>query len=596
MDGTVPFRFVSFNAPLLLADPWPTLSDSAEVIEGQNWEREDAVKTLTQFAGSVARTFVISTQGEFPKPTGAWIGKRKHVTWEDGNIQFDEALFQGMDRALELANQYGLRVIIPLVAENPSGGSLEAWGGVYAYSRATGGRNFYTDNIAKAEFKKTIEFILRRVNTRTGVQYKDDPAILAWETGNELEADPQEWTEEMARFIKSIDQNHLVMDGHYGIRDASLAASSAIDIVSSHNYGGRLDAGAVWGDRNRSRGRKPFIAGEFGTHQGGDATRVRDFLDAVIASGITGALIWDLKPHSRIGGFQVLCDGSSDSSCSYHWPGFTRVPFRKYQNPDEKPILSLIVEAASRIRGFPPGGDGRIGNPDPPKLLWVRQGGDFDLNGRWRGPNFQLRWRGSPGADAYVIERAVAEGGPWTTLSRDASDNFPLASVFGADDPFYTDVSSKRVGDSFWYRVSAQFIRSNGARDVSDPSNAVRSPVAGCGGSYPDTDINACGAGGMDLPYSSNPSTCGQVVVDPCGVRHVCSPCLPPPPCDGNIPCWDGSCPRDHGGVCPPEPCPRSHPVRCPDGTCVKAVDICPVSPLKKSTPSRKARKDPKRR
>ena len=28
--------------------------------------------------------------------------------------------------------------------------------------------------------------VLERTNSRTGRQYKDEPAILAWETGNEL--------------------------------------------------------------------------------------------------------------------------------------------------------------------------------------------------------------------------------------------------------------------------------------------------------------------------------------------------------------------------------------------------------------------------
>lgn len=35
-------------------------------------------------------------------------------------------------------------------------------------------------------YKKIVTFLLNRVNTVTGVRYGDDPTILAWQTGNEL--------------------------------------------------------------------------------------------------------------------------------------------------------------------------------------------------------------------------------------------------------------------------------------------------------------------------------------------------------------------------------------------------------------------------
>jgi endo-1,4-beta-mannosidase len=59
-----------------------------------------------------------------------------------------------------------------------------------------------------------VSFVLNRRNTYTGTLYKDDKAILAWETGNELYC-PYSWTKQIAAHIKSLDSNHLVWDGFY---------------------------------------------------------------------------------------------------------------------------------------------------------------------------------------------------------------------------------------------------------------------------------------------------------------------------------------------------------------------------------------------
>ncbi|MBA0556766.1 hypothetical protein Golob_026843, partial [Gossypium lobatum] len=68
--------------------------------------------------------------------------------------------------------------------------------------------------------------VLTRKNTITGIQYRNDPTIFAWELINEPRCmtDPsgdtlQDWLEEMSAFIKSIDKNHLLtigLEGFYG--------------------------------------------------------------------------------------------------------------------------------------------------------------------------------------------------------------------------------------------------------------------------------------------------------------------------------------------------------------------------------------------
>ncbi|KAL6278333.1 hypothetical protein ACE6H2_021934 [Prunus campanulata] len=70
------------------------------------------------------------------------------------------------------------------------------------------------------------ETVLNRVNTLTNITYKDDPTVFAWELMNEprCTSDPsgdklQDWIQEMAVYVKSLDPKHLVeigLEGFYG--------------------------------------------------------------------------------------------------------------------------------------------------------------------------------------------------------------------------------------------------------------------------------------------------------------------------------------------------------------------------------------------
>ena len=61
--------------------------------------------------------------------------------------------------------------------------------------------------------------MLNRVNQYTGLKYKNDPTILAWETGNEINMVPKTgisaWTDEISRHIKLTEGAlQLVADGN----------------------------------------------------------------------------------------------------------------------------------------------------------------------------------------------------------------------------------------------------------------------------------------------------------------------------------------------------------------------------------------------
>lgn len=99
-----------------------------------------------------------------------------------------------------------------------------------------GKEQFYKDAECKRMYKEYISYVLNRMNTYTGIAYKDDPAIMIWEPMNEprygiWESDSVKalensrittnWIDTMATYIKSIDSMHLVGSGEEGfyIRD-----------------------------------------------------------------------------------------------------------------------------------------------------------------------------------------------------------------------------------------------------------------------------------------------------------------------------------------------------------------------------------------
>uniref|UniRef100_M1DQK1 mannan endo-1,4-beta-mannosidase n=1 Tax=Solanum tuberosum TaxID=4113 RepID=M1DQK1_SOLTU len=74
--------------------------------------------------------------------------------------------------------------------------------------------------------ERVFQRVVTRLNSITKVAYKDDPTIMAWELMNEPrdQADysgktVNGWVQEMASFVKSLDNKHLLevgMEGFYG--------------------------------------------------------------------------------------------------------------------------------------------------------------------------------------------------------------------------------------------------------------------------------------------------------------------------------------------------------------------------------------------
>jgi len=433
MDGEREFRFVSFNIPNLnfVEDEMVFTRKHAFGLPS-SFEIRDALKSVKQLGGSVVRMYTIPV--------------RRETDTEDvpryvlGPGEFDENSFKTMDTVLAIANEVGVRLIIPLL-------NHAKWmGGVPQYSgfRGKANEDFWEDTLLISDFKKTVKHVLTRTNTVTGTKYKDDKAILCWETGNELRC-PHGWTVQIIKYMKSLDSNHLVMDGFFAtwripVREESILDTN-IDIVSSHHY--ESDPGEMIKNISANleiiKGRKPYIIGEFGFI---GTPGVRAVLDKVIEEDdIAGALIWSLRYHRKEGGFYWHSEPLGGGLYkAYHWPGFD-----SGEEYDEIDLLGLMRKKAFEIQEKE---TPKIAAPEPPVLLLFN-----DVS--------KISWHGSVGASFYNVEKATSKGGPLEIVGYNISD----AGIQYY--PLFNDKSAE-IGKEYYYRVVAKNVGG-----ISLPSNIV---------------------------------------------------------------------------------------------------------------------------
>jgi mannan endo-1,4-beta-mannosidase len=238
-----------------------------------------------------------------------------------------------LDRTIFLAEEKGIRLILPLVNYwDDFGGTNQylAWFGL------SGRDQFFRNADVKSAYRNYVEHLLLRVNTRTGRQYKDEPAVLAWELANEPRCvdsagNPMSdgidtllgWVDEMSSFIRSLDSNHLIgvgdegyfrhnfafgntlYNGSFGVDCEKLLGIPTVDFGTCHLYPdfAPADSPAAFGVQwirehieAGHRANKPMVIEEYGLKiDSGSSTRAAAFqawLDQVVASQGAGALVW----------------------------------------------------------------------------------------------------------------------------------------------------------------------------------------------------------------------------------------------------------------------------------------------------------------
>ncbi len=430
MEGDRPFRFISWNVPNL-----HLIEDRLDFAATNAWrlpnrfEITDALSTVRQMGGNVARTYSISVvRGNDPPPQAS------HVL---GPGKFNEDAFRSLDLILQAANEQGVRLIIPLVNNWIWMGGR----GEYAGFRGKTKDDFWTDPQLIADFKETIRFVLTRTNTLTGVRYCDDKAILCWETGNELSS-PVSWTREIATYIKSLDPHHLLMDGFDRALRPEVLAMPEVDIVTTHHYPGpghpdQSFAEQIRANASLAKGKKPYVVGEFGFVT---TARMEEAMQTIADSSAAGGLLWSLRFRDRDGGFYWHSEPLGGNLYkAFHWPGSTIGAAY-----DETNLMQAVRRNAFAIRGLPPP---PVPVPAPPTLLPIAD-------------TAAISWQGSVGAADYTVERAPKAGGPWTVVGKGIDESAVQYRPLFADE-------SAPAGE-WYYRV-----RARNEAGASAPSNVV---------------------------------------------------------------------------------------------------------------------------
>lgn len=360
--------------------------DENEVVNGSNinyptqYRLRDALQTAVSAGWTTIRAHTLGISHGNPLSFRPSCGS-------DGMGVFNDSALDAADFALYLANQLSVKFIVPLT---------DNWkyyeGGKHCFTDcfSLSEDQFFTDSRAIQSFQRYIQQRLNHVNLYTGVAAKDDPAILAWETGNELNA-PANWTALIAAYIKSIDSNHLVLDGNYGINTASLSIPE-VDLYSDHFYPVDVNR-MLHGAATVAQAGKVYIAGEYDSTKPGPILQLLTAVNSTPA--IAGSNFWSVFPHRDDYGFVQHGDGFT-----VHFPGDTS---------DMATVVQLVRNASATIRGLVPSGP----YPLPLQPTIDSQKGN------------SITWRGAAGAASYSVDTSTAgPNGPWANVcSQCVTDN-----------------------------------------------------------------------------------------------------------------------------------------------------------------------------
>ncbi len=464
LDGK-PFRYSGPNIEWLGLEGYGPHDPSGPRLPS-HFEIDDAFDTAAEMGAKVVRA----------QTMGDTVGCPQCIEPEQG--KFNEAAFAASDYALAAARKRGIRLIIPLVGDCATcqGGGI---GQYLAWNRKQNFQEFFTDAGMLAAYERHIDAVLSHRNALTGVLYRDDPTIMAWENcnmcgivsvlaggGEASLAQVSLWSEAVGTHIKQQDQHHLYLDTT-GIFRAypKLIDNPSVDMVTFEEYphwDALLSAGAppttaetiAHDAATVTSHRKVFIVNEYGWDRTNWKTpaELQVVLDRMANDpNISGDGFWALQANLDNFGFQPIpADAkrmpfAENGECGEWWALYY---------PGIKTLVMTAPEMAARAQQLRAHAYAMAGAivprhmvPAAPVITSTVIGG-------------LLAWRGSAGAVTYSVERrdTAAGSGEWKTICDHCATD--------ADDP-WIDPHPALFGVQ--YRITAW-----NADGVASPVSAVR--------------------------------------------------------------------------------------------------------------------------
>lgn len=418
-EGHKPFRFIGLHATELhrIEDDVRSASSTLGKSDHFKWpsarEQENWIKSLVYSGHTATRVYTLSID-DMSLPATVRAKMPAHVLWHDGGLQLNEEAMVAIDRMIYLADRYGLRLIIPFIDH------WSWWGGKRELALMAGeggadnketGPLYDVGSRTFALYCQLIEKVVSRRNTLTGRHYYEEPAIMAWETGNELRGTNKAFLAKTAALIKQLAPNQLVVDGDQQADNTNAATQDQVseteflglldanvDIQSNHFYGDYMQPEVLIRQASLvQQYGKVFLLGEYGLQE---VDKITAMTEAALAHpAVGGALIWGYRGHREAGGFYWHMEGNS-GHLSYHLPGF---PVNA--SNQEQAVVGLLRKGQAQLANNPQARNyaSRWTLPEAPLLYAI-------------GPNGEINWMGSPMALSYRLYRKAGEQ-PWTLLA-----------------------------------------------------------------------------------------------------------------------------------------------------------------------------------
>ena len=362
-------EFVTADGDHLMLDGKPfyyASTNTYELMYGQPVTVDSYFKRMNDVGLNVLRTWafydVASQDGKGGVEIankGTWFQYFDPATGHPGYNDGPTGL-EKLDYVIASAKAHNVKLILPLVNNWTSFGGMDQY---VQWAGLTWHDDFINNEKIKGWYKDWVNHLLNRVNTITGVKYKDDPTIMGWELANEMRCSSSgpylssancntmtivPWADEMSTYVRSIDKNHLISFGSEGFlctqtgggdwlsncsQSGDPVAITALPNISLHGIHlypdlwnptkptDDLSAWGVWYIQQEAAiandAKKPFYIGEFGWKD--KSTRLQTFnlwLKTFYENGGDGTDFWMMQPTNPgftpldYDGFVVYCPGA----------------------------------------------------------------------------------------------------------------------------------------------------------------------------------------------------------------------------------------------------------------------------------------------